>query len=175
MKDDRDCLYQNSVKLHRISSLQDSSLPNSNSSYPGPTLASDMAKPRKARSGSRAKDCERAQFLCELCQKTFKWASHLKRHIETHLPTNTFKCEVCEKVYRTEHDLSRPRHKSKVHEKPKPKCLKSKDCGKMFRTKQELEHHLSVHTGEKPFPCHLCGTSFLQRSGRNSHLLSHTK
>ena len=39
------------------------------------------------------------------------------------------------------------------------------DCGKFFATPNYLETHRRLHTGERPFQCHICGRKFAQRPG----------
>ncbi|XP_049513881.1 zinc finger protein 501-like [Dermacentor silvarum] len=36
-------------------------------------------------------------------------------------------------------------------------------CRKMFQKKFHLDNHIRVHTGERPFGCHLCPMTFTQK------------
>ncbi|CAG0898567.1 unnamed protein product, partial [Cyprideis torosa] len=47
-------------------------------------------------------------------------------------------------------------------------------CGKSVSTKQNLQSHEFIHTGEKPFACRICGKSFADRSALGRHELIHS-
>lgn len=47
-------------------------------------------------------------------------------------------------------------------------------CIKSFQTKGHLNTHYLIHTGEKPFVCDICGSSYARMSRLNIHKRTHT-
>mmetsp|Transcript_8534 Transcript_8534/g.12066 ORF Transcript_8534/g.12066 Transcript_8534/m.12066 type:complete len:249 (+) Transcript_8534:128-874(+) len=42
-------------------------------------------------------------------------------------------------------------------------------CLKVFKTRYRLRRHFTSHTGERPYPCDICGARFRQKSHRKGH------
>ena len=58
-------------------------------------------------------------------------------------------------------------HTASVHEGDRP--FHCQVCGASFRKGSHLKEHTRIHTGEKPFRCYGCGSSFRRSFGLKTH------
>ncbi|KAI8812282.1 hypothetical protein BJ742DRAFT_673740 [Cladochytrium replicatum] len=51
-------------------------------------------------------------------------------------------------------------------------CCPFEGCGKMFTRRYNLQSHLMVHSGERPYKCPSCGASFSRQHDLRRHVRS---
>lgn len=103
-------------------------------------------------------------LVCPLCGKAFRFRSLLASHALVHSGARPFSCDLCSRSFRRISHLKR--HRAVVHangERP-PKSFICHFCGKDKKCRSQLARHVIIHTGERPFACDLCPARF-NRSG----------
>ena len=74
---------------------------------------------------------------CELCEKTFRFESDLRKHVRMYHVIKEYPCDSCELIFKSETGLWG--HKQTVHEKKRFPC---EHCGHPFTQKGSLNGHL---------------------------------
>ena len=82
----------------------------------------------------------------------------------------TLKCDICGKAFRRRNVLFQHR----TSHFPSRFSCDFEQCNKKFGTKQNLESHLRTHTGEKPYKCGICNSSFKRYHHLKKHVQSYT-
>uniref|UniRef100_A0AAY5KWW5 C2H2-type domain-containing protein n=1 Tax=Esox lucius TaxID=8010 RepID=A0AAY5KWW5_ESOLU len=107
---------------------------------------------------------------CPVCGKCFQIKHHLDVHMKIHSVERPFSCEECGKTYRTAG--LRNAHMSIIHSTKRD--MFCPECGKPFKLKTQLDIHMNMHTGNRPYQCTDCEASFKTPSALSSHKTIHT-
>ncbi|GBP13530.1 Gastrula zinc finger protein XlCGF26.1 [Eumeta japonica] len=106
------------------------------------------------------------KFICADCNRKFANKTKLRDHIEEKHLHKTYQCYICHKPSKNRVCLDQ--HIRNVH-RGRPNNKICHHCGKGFPTKVQLESHIRSHTGERPFICEYCPTTFSQQSNLYKH------
>ncbi|XP_058053371.1 gastrula zinc finger protein XlCGF8.2DB-like [Anopheles bellator] len=112
---------------------------------------------------------DKGQHQCPHCTRNFKRKYDLKIHIRNHSGEKPFMCEVCGKAFRS---ISILQNHKKTHDKEQYQCP---HCPDKFELQWRLKDHIRIHTGEKPFMCKVCDTSFHAATKLRTHMEIHGK
>lgn len=122
-------------------------------------------------------------YPCDLCSTYYISMENLVRHIKTHdVPrtkewalaynlsdsSTSFCCKYCDKTFLLE--ASR-----RIHERIHFTCFICETCGKQLPNKSQLSVHQRQHTGERPYQCTNCGSSFKCLSTLRQHEVVHSE
>lgn len=108
-------------------------------------------------------------YQCKLCGKAFNQPYYMTIHMRIHQKEKPYECTLCQMKFVTSSHLGRH---IKGHNNIKPhKC---KLCDRAFTLPGHLkDHERSQHTGERPFPCDVCGNQFARRKLLRQHKQLH--
>lgn len=129
-------------------------------------------------------------YPCKQCGKVFTSERLLRRHLHVHGTVNPFMCAVSYVQSFTfaclQQLLAQIMCKKEMYiiKKINIVSLKGLDlssvmylyfqqCSKEFKSEYSLKLHQLIHTGEKPFECHICKTAFNRRDKLKRHMLIH--
>lgn len=108
-------------------------------------------------------------YRCNVCGAQFNRPANLKTHSRIHSGEKPYKCETCGSRF------------VQVKTNAQTMFLYSDRvnlrCFIFYFLVSQVAHlraHVLIHTGEKPYPCDICGTRFRHLQTLKSHLRIHT-
>ncbi|KAH9510191.1 hypothetical protein Btru_043712 [Bulinus truncatus] len=106
-------------------------------------------------------------MICLTCGEKFPSKSEMRQHLKFMHHHKTFGCRFCDMMFLSSSGLL---SHTKAKHKPDPKTL-CQICGQAFHNRANLQGHMNMHLGVKPFQCKKCGKSY----GHSKSLMNHEK
>lgn len=95
------------------------------------------------------------------------------RQSEEMMRTTLYRCHICNLIFTKKTVLTwhLKTHESKAQERGNFDCH---ICGKQIPCQSNLQNHMRVHTGERPYSCDFCGKCFKLKGHMTEHIRTHT-
>ena len=110
-------------------------------------------------------------FVCPWCDKVVPDELKLSHLLEAHNLEITQEPTVTSNVAAESKANAVPQEPSKKLAKLDKHCP---TCGKTFMKRSQMERHIRIHTGERPFACSVCKKAFNQKNALQKHMLKHS-
>ena len=120
--------------------------------------------------GHRATHTGQRLHKCNLCGKSYIQIEYLREHMTIHAGIMPFQCSKCQKRFRTMRACKK--HEQR-HIGP-PKKFHCTLCPLKFKSNENLQYHIRVHNGERPYKCKHCDKTFTCTMNLNRHLPFHS-
>ncbi|KAJ8681290.1 hypothetical protein QAD02_017077 [Eretmocerus hayati] len=110
-------------------------------------------------------------YICDVCGDQFHKRTDLSHHLDEHVAKEDgdFQCEVCNRIF---NNLRLFRIHKRVHY-PQAKSWNCDTCGKKYSSKNLLDEHTNIHTGNRPYICETCGKDFASKYTYRAHAKTH--
>ncbi|XP_046676340.1 zinc finger protein 623-like isoform X2 [Homalodisca vitripennis] len=118
------------------------------------------------------KECHNLRlYICDMCGQEFFKRSELSAHLDEHVASEErdFQCEVCNRIFS---NLRLYRVHKRMHY-PQVKNWTCDQCGKRYLSRNMLEEHMNIHTGNRPYVCQQCGKNFASKYTFKAHEKTH--
>ena len=116
-------------------------------------------------------------YQCVVCERHGRTKSEMIRHALVHAGKRPYICTLCHESFEEKTELRR--HMGNHHGGKRPSSrthravYKCCACSYTGLSISEMDRHIRVHTGERPFPCNICELSFKRQHHRTHHLTTH--
>ncbi|XP_063835955.1 zinc finger protein 879-like [Ostrinia nubilalis] len=116
-------------------------------------------------------DPAKLKHACATCGKKFTKAARLEEHnVAVHLKTTPVSCTMPDCSFACSSRTVLRTHIRMVHRNLRAaRNHVCHACGKAYKTKTSLEGHLRAHSGERPFACALCSSTFAYEAALYNH------
>lgn len=124
-----------------------------------------------ASSGKENNSAAPDHHQCSVCQKTFRFRTHLINHENTH--SKPHKCGQCDETFAEATKLAS--HEINVHGElvvanvTSGALIKCCFCPKVFPARSQAVLHERTHTKERPFQCSICSKRFAAKCNLTAH------